>query len=71
MGMLVRKRLVIEELFEEAKSEVGMADYEVRHWHSWHRHMTLVMLAHSWLKLIQHQQGEKKPTACLLELQPC
>lgn len=61
----------IEELFEEAKSEVGMADYEVRHWHSWHRHMTLVMLAHSWLKLIQHQQGEKKPTAGLLELEPC
>jgi len=61
----------IEELFEEAKSEVGMADYEVRHWHSWHRHMTLVMLAHTWLKLIQHQQREKKSIARLVELEPC
>lgn len=59
----------IEELFEEAKSEVGMADYEVRHWHSWHRHMTLVMLAHTYLKLIQYQQREKKPIAPLVELQ--
>lgn len=61
----------IEDLFEEAKSEVGMADYEVRHWHSWHRHMTLVMLAHTWLKLIQHQQREKKSITCLVEFEPC
>ncbi len=61
----------IEALFDEAKSEVGMADYEVRHWHSWHRHMTLVMLAHTWLKLIQHAQREKKSSARLVELEPC
>lgn len=61
----------IEDLFEEAKSEVGMADYEVRHWHSWHRHMTLVMLAHTWLKLIQQQQREKKSIAPLVEFEPC
>ena len=59
----------IEELFEEAKGEVGMADYEVRHWHGWYRHMTLVMLAHTWLKLLQHQQREKKSVARLVELQ--
>jgi len=59
----------IEELFEEAKGDVGMADYEVRHWHGWYRHMTLVMLAHTWLKLLQHQQREKKPSASLVELQ--
>jgi SRSO17 transposase len=53
----------IEDLFGEAKSEVGMADYEVRQWHGWHRHMTLVMLGHTWLKLVQHAQREKKPLA--------
>ncbi|MDQ7026781.1 MAG: transposase [Anaerolineae bacterium] len=63
-------RRPIEELFEEAKSEVGMTDYEVRHWHSWHRHMSLVMLAHTYLKLIQYQQREKKSIAPFLELQP-
>jgi len=59
----------IEELLEEAKGEIGMADYEVRHWHGWYRHMTLVMLAHTWLKLLQHQQREKKSVARLVELQ--
>jgi len=43
----------IEQIFEEAKSHTGMADYEVRHWHSWHRHMVLVMMAHTWLTLFQ------------------
>jgi SRSO17 transposase len=57
----------IEALIAEAKGEVGMADYEVRHWHGWHRHMTLVMLAHTWLKLLQHDQREKKPAAHLVE----
>jgi SRSO17 transposase len=60
----------IEVLIEEAKGEVGMADYEVRHWHGWHRHMTLVLMAHTWLKLLQHDQREKKPVADLVELQP-
>lgn len=60
----------IETLIEEAKSEVGMADYEVRHWHGWHRHMALVMMAHTWLKLLQHDQREKKATTHLVELQP-
>jgi SRSO17 transposase len=60
----------IEGLLQEAKGEVGMADYEVRHWHGWHRHMTLVMMAHTWIKLLQHDQREKKPAADLAELQP-
>lgn len=59
----------IETLIEDAKSEVGMADYEVRHWHGWHRHMVLVMMAHTWLKLIQHDQREKKSSSLLVELQ--
>jgi SRSO17 transposase len=50
----------IEQLLEEAKGEVGLADYEVRHWHGWYRHITLVLLAHTWLKLIQHHEREKK-----------
>lgn len=60
----------IESLLEEAKGDVGMADYEVRHWHGWHRHMTLVMMAPTWLKLLQHDQREKKLVAPLVELQP-
>ncbi len=72
MGELVSvalSRHPIETLLEEAKGEVGMADYEVRHWHGWHRHMTLVMMAHTWIKLLQHDQREKKSAAYLVKLQ--
>ena len=32
-------------MFEDAKSECGMADYQVRKWNAWHHHMALVMMA--------------------------
>ena len=31
----------IEECFERAKSEAGLADYQVRNWIAWHHHQTL------------------------------
>src|SRR3954464_13937058 len=39
------RRWLVEECFEAAKQEVGLADYEVRSWRGWHRHVTLAMLA--------------------------
>ena len=70
LATVALSRHPIEHLLEEAKGQVGMADYEVRHWHGWHRHMALVMMAHTWLKLLQHNQREKKCAAHLVELQP-
>jgi SRSO17 transposase len=52
-------RSAIEQLFEEAKGEVGLDQYEVRYWHSWYRHITLSMMAHAWLASIRQQSGEK------------
>ena len=42
-------RYTVEQCLEEAKGEVGLDEYEVRLWPSWHRHVTLAMLAHAWL----------------------
>jgi SRSO17 transposase len=39
------ERNAVERNFREAKSEVGMADYQVRGWLPWQHHMALVMLA--------------------------
>jgi SRSO17 transposase len=39
------RRWLVEECFEAAEQEVGLADYEVRSWRGWHRHATLAMLA--------------------------
>ena len=46
-------RFAIEQLFEEAKDDVGLDHYEVRSWPAWHRHMTLSMLALAWLASIR------------------
>ena len=39
----------MERAFQEAKSELGMSDYQVRKWLSWHHHMALVMLSLSFI----------------------
>jgi len=38
------QRFFIEHSFREAKSECGLAGYQVRRWDAWHNHMALVML---------------------------
>jgi len=48
LGTLVRQHAVrfwIERMFQDAKTSVGMADYQARGWRAWHHHMALVMLA--------------------------
>jgi SRSO17 transposase len=52
-------RWSIETAIEEGKGEVGLDEYEVRYWHSWHRHVTLSMMAHAWLASIRLAAGEK------------
>lgn len=40
-----RERFFIERSFEDGKSQMGMADYQVRGWLAWHHHMALVAMA--------------------------
>jgi len=47
-------RWKVEECFELAKQEVGLADYEVRHYTAWYRHITLSMLALAFLTVVRH-----------------
>ena len=47
------RRWAIEECFEVAKQEVGLADYEIRSWHGWYRHITLAMLALGFLAALR------------------
>ena len=46
-------RWSIEGGFEAAKQEVGLADYEVRSWTGWYRHVTLALLAHAVLAAVR------------------
>ena len=38
------QRYFIEHSFREAKTECGLADYQVRRWDAWHHNVALVML---------------------------
>jgi SRSO17 transposase len=44
-------RHAVEDYFEDAKSYLGMAQYETRSWAGWHHHMSLVAMAHLFITL--------------------
>jgi hypothetical protein len=56
-------RWKIEEVLEAAKGEVGLDHYEVRLWTSWYRHITLAMLAHAYLTVMQAESLQTNSTA--------
>lgn len=56
-------RHFVERAFEDAKSQCGMADYQVRVWNGWHHHMTLVMIA---LMFLAKERLAHRETAKLL-----
>lgn len=43
------QRYWVERSLQDAKSELGMSDYQVRKWTGWYHHMALVMLAMSFI----------------------
>jgi SRSO17 transposase len=51
----------IEECIQRAKSEAGMADYEVRNWKGWHHHQTLSLIA-TWFLVTEARRGKKMDT---------
>ena len=63
LAFMQAQRFWIERCFQDAKSELGMAQYEVRGWRGWHHHMTLVCLA--MLFLLQERCLAKQHTPLL------
>jgi SRSO17 transposase len=59
-------RWKVEECFELAKHEVGLDQYEVRHFIGWYRHITLAMLALAFLSIMRQaalsgERPKKRP----------
>lgn len=63
LAQVASARHAIEEILEDAKGELGLADYEGRSWKSWYRHMTLVIAALTWLTLLRLPDREKNAPA--------
>jgi SRSO17 transposase len=55
------RRWAIEEGFETAKTELGLAHNETRSWHGWHRHVSLVMLTFAMMAAVRHRANQLTP----------
>jgi SRSO17 transposase len=60
LAQVASTRYTVEQCIEEAKSDTGLDEYEVRYWHSWYRHITLSIMAHAWLAAVRSQATAKK-----------
>jgi SRSO17 transposase len=52
-------RHAVEDYFEDAKSYLGMAQYETRSWVGWHHHMSRVAMGHLFITLTRRALGKK------------
>jgi len=59
LARVAASRWPVAPCFEEAKGEAGLDHYQVRHWHSCHRHITLAMRAHGFVAWQRRPAGEK------------
>jgi SRSO17 transposase len=55
------RRWAIEDAFETAKTELGLAHNETRSWHGWHRHVSLVMLAFAMMAAVRRRANQWPP----------
>jgi SRSO17 transposase len=57
-------RWPVELCFESARQEVGLDDYQVRSWTGWYRHMTLSLVAHTFLATARLELNALEEAAC-------
>jgi SRSO17 transposase len=57
-GRVAKAEHRVEECLQRAKSEAGLADYEVRTWEGWHHHQTLSLIA-TWFLVKEARRGKK------------
>lgn len=66
IARIAGRRWIIEECFRTAKQKAGLADYEVRTWTAWHRHIGFAMAAAAALVLASIAAAQKKSRASSL-----
>jgi SRSO17 transposase len=63
------QRFWIERAFQDAKSHIGMAQYQARQWPSWHRHMALVMMAMLFMLQERLEHSDTHPLLSCYDIQ--
>lgn len=65
LARVVKAEHEIEECLERAKSESGLADYQLRTWSGWHHHQTLSLMA-AWFLIQETLRGKQSTPALTL-----
>ena len=60
LAQVAATRFTVEQCLEDAKGETGLDHYEVRHWHSWYRHITLSLMAHAFIAALRLKCQQEK-----------
>lgn len=55
------RRWSVEETFQAGKGLAGLDEHQVRRWTSWHRWVTLAMLAHAFLAAVTAAERAREP----------
>lgn len=61
LAQMQAQRYWVERAFQDAKSEAGLDEYQVRGWTPWHRHIALVCVAMSFLLNERLDQADELP----------
>ena len=61
LAYIQRQRYWVERIFQDAKNEAGMDEYQARSWMAWHHHMALVMMAMLFLLRERVEQSHNLP----------
>lgn len=69
LAQMQAQRFWIERAFQDAKSHLGMAQYQARKWQSWHRHMALVMMAMQFMLETRISHAEDYPLLSCYDIQ--
>jgi SRSO17 transposase len=69
LAQMQGQRFWIERAFQDAKSHIGMAQYQARQWASWHRHMALVMMAMQFMLQTRLHHAEIYPLLSCYDIQ--
>ncbi|SOE19070.1 SRSO17 transposase [Streptomyces sp. OK228] len=62
LARVAGRRWTVEETFQASKGLTGLDEHQVRRWTSWHRWVTLAMLAHAFLAATAAAERRDRPT---------
>ncbi|MGH3847322.1 MAG: IS701 family transposase [Pseudonocardiaceae bacterium] len=62
LARVAGRRWTVEEIFQATKGLAGLDEHQVRRWTSWHRWVTLAMLAHAFLAASTAHERAHRPT---------